>query len=208
MLLPLNALRDDKFGIMKAWSDGGYSDDLIMASHCFGTPPSNTLALHLLSFLSGWMAIIVLNHAMLGILAYVSWAVIAPSLDCCGAAYAAGYRVGTTAHPEPFLFSLAAAVFSLRWMTETGVKLLQSMDPASNEHLTPELFNWFKVWGAFFVAYALMPVCIIITWLHPHVVWSGVKYEKRKGRVVRVLHPQSTHLPYADVVPLTAAGND
>ncbi|KAK9803983.1 hypothetical protein WJX72_010372 [[Myrmecia] bisecta] len=34
MLFPLQDMRSDRYGIMQAWSDGGYSDDLIVAAKC------------------------------------------------------------------------------------------------------------------------------------------------------------------------------
>jgi len=34
MLLPLDALRSDRYGIVRAWREGGYSDDLTVAAKC------------------------------------------------------------------------------------------------------------------------------------------------------------------------------
>ncbi len=50
-------------------------------------------------------------------------------------------------------------------------------------------FSWIKLWLAFWISNALLPVCAACTWLKPDVVWSGVRYHKKDGRIVKVLHP-------------------
>ena len=34
MLFPLDPMTNDSYGIMHAWREGGYSDDLIVAAKC------------------------------------------------------------------------------------------------------------------------------------------------------------------------------
>ena len=34
MLFPLKCMAHDSYGIMQAWREGGYSDDLIVAAKC------------------------------------------------------------------------------------------------------------------------------------------------------------------------------
>lgn len=34
MMFPLEAMVHDSYGIMQAWREGGYSDDLIVAAKC------------------------------------------------------------------------------------------------------------------------------------------------------------------------------
>lgn len=34
MLIPMHAVREDTYGFVSAWRNGGYSDDLIMVTTC------------------------------------------------------------------------------------------------------------------------------------------------------------------------------
>ncbi len=43
-----------------------------------------------------------------------------------------------------------------------------------------------QVWAGFLANNAVLPVCATYTFLAPHVDWSGSRYWKRRGRVVRV----------------------
>jgi hypothetical protein len=45
--------------------------------------------------------------------------------------------------------------------------------------------NWAKVAAAFACAYALVPIAAAITATRATVVWEGVAYEKRRGKVTR-----------------------
>jgi hypothetical protein len=50
-------------------------------------------------------------------------------------------------------------------------------------------FSWLKLWMAFCISNAVLPVCAAYTWLKPDIVWSGVWYNKKNGRIVKVQHP-------------------
>lgn len=51
-------------------------------------------------------------------------------------------------------------------------------------------FNWVKLWLGFCISNAVLPMCAAYTWFMPDIVWSGVRYYKHNGRVVRVQHQQ------------------
>ena len=47
--------------------------------------------------------------------------------------------------------------------------------------------DWFKVWLAVCVVYAIAPLqCAYIFFVSDEVVWSGIRYRKRRGKVLRV----------------------
>ena len=43
-----------------------------------------------------------------------------------------------------------------------------------------------QVWLGFLMNNAILPLCMVYTVVQPHIDWSGVRYYKSKGRVVRV----------------------
>lgn len=51
-----------------------------------------------------------------------------------------------------------------------------------------ETFHWAKLWAAFVASNALLPFCMAYTFCTTHIDWSGVRYWRRGGRVVRVSH--------------------
>lgn len=51
-----------------------------------------------------------------------------------------------------------------------------------------ETFQWAKLWAAFVASNALLPFCMAYTFCTTHIDWSGVRYWRRGGRVVRVQH--------------------
>jgi len=66
--------------------------------------------------------------------------------------------------------------------------LFESLSPARRQAM-PAKFNWAMLWLGFGISNALLPICALYTRLQPDVVWSGVCYTKRHGRVTRVKHP-------------------
>ena len=47
-------------------------------------------------------------------------------------------------------------------------------------------FSWPRLWAGFLLNNAALPVAAAATLALPAVTWSGVRYRKRGGRVVRV----------------------
>ena len=48
--------------------------------------------------------------------------------------------------------------------------------------------DWFKVWLAVCVVYAVAPaLCAYVFFVSDEVVWSGIRYRKRRGKVFRVV---------------------
>lgn len=44
-------------------------------------------------------------------------------------------------------------------------------------------FNFVKLWTAFLIESCALPFCILYTLLVPYVVWGGITYRKRQGKV-------------------------
>ena len=51
-------------------------------------------------------------------------------------------------------------------------------------------FVWWKLWGGFCLANALLPCCAMYTCLHEKICWSGVTYTKLGGCIISVKHPE------------------
>lgn len=64
--------------------------------------------------------------------------------------------------------------------------LFAVLDPA-HQRVRPS-YNWAKLWLGFCITNAVLPLCALYTFVKPQVVWSGVQYWKRGGRIVKVQH--------------------
>jgi hypothetical protein len=49
-------------------------------------------------------------------------------------------------------------------------------------------FHWGKLWVGFIAANAVLPVCMVYTFLTRHITWAGVKYKRKKGKIISVEH--------------------
>jgi len=285
MLFPAEVLREDTIGIVRAWSNGGYSDDLIVAAKCGEAGkhiycPSSAIFRQTLVANPTWTTywnylrrqLYVmdtwagthnrrLNHGMLLLHCWLSWALVGPALAVAARAgawaaqvpllatqevYAGpgtawdwlGRLMGTNqggmcghvgaslpgtqsvSHHAAFLHrsssawasdrlamepgaaqcGSAAAVASalafvaacllagamLRWMTGVVMELLLALHPQAPHPPTLSAFSWPQVAAGFFATNALVPICALYTVVQPAITWSGTRYWKRGGRIVRV----------------------
>ena len=46
--------------------------------------------------------------------------------------------------------------------------------------------SWWRVAGAFWVTYALVPLASVVTLAKPTIEWAGIRYRKSGGKVVRI----------------------
>ncbi|KAK9803984.1 hypothetical protein WJX72_010372 [[Myrmecia] bisecta] len=188
MLFPLQDMRSDRYGIMQAWSDGGYSDDLIVAAKC-GEHGLQILCPSF-SILPQWL------EAGLRICLWVLETLLLPSQqvwDGPGTSlhwlrmFGVGKCPLSSASHLAFLACWALAALSLRWMSRVILDLFDQLSPASAP-LPRDLFNWLKLWLGFYINNAVLPFCMLYTKLCTSVEWSGVRYAKSRGRVMQVAH--------------------
>jgi hypothetical protein len=106
----------------------------------------------------------------------------------------AGSSALEAAASAAFAAAWAAAVAALAAMAAAVVALLAELDPPPPPpapRRAPPAFHWSRLWAAFVGANALLPLCLAYTFATRHVVWAGIRYERRRGRVVKVLHPRA-----------------
>jgi hypothetical protein len=65
------------------------------------------------------------------------------------------------------------------------LQLFAALSPGAPA-LQPRDFSWPRLWAGFLLNNAALPAAAAATLASPAVVWSGVRYRKRGGRVVRV----------------------
>ena len=88
-----------------------------------------------------------------------------------------------------FAVLILYTVFSLRWMTGVVCALLEALNPVDLADLNlVERFNWKKVWAGFIGANAVLPICMLYTFITRHITWAGVLYRRQGGKVVEVKH--------------------
>lgn len=86
-----------------------------------------------------------------------------------------------------FAASAAYAAAGLGWMTGVVLQLLQELNPSLTRRQL-HTFNWPKLWVAFCCANAVLPICMAYTFATRHIEWAGVRYTRRRGKVVSVQH--------------------
>lgn len=241
MLFRAAEMRHDARGILQAWSDGGYSDDLTVASQCTGQqltiycpgysifpqwldgsyPPrrwwnylrrqlyvmdtySNThnrrtnhglAALH--SYAS-WGVVLPATTVMLRMLLWVLAVLLLPTQQVYGGPNGAGSYLWlrlfgvercpwSLASLLAFTLSIVYMMAALQWMTRTVLDLFCALNPALKRHQL-DTFCWPKLWLAFYLNNAVIPLCIAYTFMTSHIDWSGIRYWRKRGKIVRVLH--------------------
>jgi len=84
--------------------------------------------------------------------------------------------------------SLYAAI-ALQWMTSIVCTVMEKLNP----HTLPpnsllKRFHWGKLWVGFITTNAVLPVCMVYTFLTRHITWAGVKYRRQSGKIISVEH--------------------
>lgn len=49
-------------------------------------------------------------------------------------------------------------------------------------------FQWWRLWLGLILENMILPWCILYTQMCSHIVWSGITYHKRHGKVCRIAH--------------------
>lgn len=84
--------------------------------------------------------------------------------------------------------SLYAAI-ALRWMTSVVCTVMEKLNPRT---LPPnsllKRFHWGKLWVGFIVGNAVLPVCMVYTFMTRHITWAGVTYRRQSGKIIAVEH--------------------
>jgi hypothetical protein len=81
------------------------------------------------------------------------------------------------------------AAIALRWMTSIVCTVMEKLNP----HTLPpnsllKRFHWGKLWVGFIAANAVLPVCMVYTFITRHITWAGVKYRRQSGKIIGVEH--------------------
>ncbi len=241
----------DALGLLAAWREGGYSDDLAAAARAtelglkvavprsavfaqWVEPPPSVRAYW--NYLRRQLAVLDTYHnaharrvnwALAALHAAASWGFALPALAlgaraalraaaaalvfsvelrggggsrlaAAAAVLVSGDGAGSSAleaaAAAAFAAAAAAAAAALAAMAAAVVALLGELDPPSPPpapRRPPPAFHWPRLWAAFVGANALLPLCLAYTFATRHVVWAGIRYERRRGRVVKVLHPRA-----------------
>lgn len=240
MLFRAAEVRHDARGILQAWQDGGYSDDLTVASKC--TELGLVIYCPGYSIFPQWLdgaysprrwwnylrrQLYVMdtysnphnrrtNHGLAAFACYAAWGVMLPATTVMlrlvlwalatlllptqqvyggpgGSSYLWLRLFGVERCPWSlaslisFSLSIAYLMLSLRWMTHTVLDLFCALNPALRRRQL-DTFCWPKLWLGFYLNNAVMPLCIAYTFLTSHIDWSGIRYWRKGGKVVRVLH--------------------
>ncbi|KAK9804057.1 hypothetical protein WJX73_000030 [Symbiochloris irregularis] len=87
--------------------------------------------------------------------------------------FAAGTCPLSTLSLTLFLAAFALAGTALLWMVAVSCALFRELSPDAQPPYTAEMFNWAKVWAAFFVSNTILPFCMVYTACASSIDWSG-----------------------------------
>jgi hypothetical protein len=88
-----------------------------------------------------------------------------------------------------FIICSFYAAISLRWMTKIFCTVMEQLNPSTlfaNSLL--KRFHWGKLWVGFIAANAVLPMCMVYTFMTRHITWAGVKYRRSGGKIISVEH--------------------
>ena len=204
-------------GIVDAWRRGGYSDDLAAAATCtarglpilcpahavFRQPvPGDAALADAWRYLRRQLAVLItypdrrtrLTHlALAAAHAYWSLALVAPFLVLPHRALlAADARERPHgASPVPIAALGVAWIFcwvGLRQMLDATLALCRAGRKQPGAEAVR--FCWWRLGLGLLLNNALVPVCLVVTFLRPSIVWAGIRYTIRDGKVALVRHPE------------------
>lgn len=69
---------------------------------------------------------------------------------------------------------------------EVMLALFKELSPGDSHPPQHDCFSWFKLWLGFYLTNAVLPCCMLYTYLNPWVEWGGIWYAKSKGKVKRL----------------------
>uniref|UniRef100_A0A7S3VJX6 ceramide glucosyltransferase n=1 Tax=Dunaliella tertiolecta TaxID=3047 RepID=A0A7S3VJX6_DUNTE len=242
MLLRADCLRPhDRYGILQAWLDGGYSDDLILAAQCgkqglaVATPSfaifpqrlekdvswskywnylrrqlfvldtyansHNRLVNYTMAAVSTYFCVAFcaaaalvafsgLQLALCALQSWKSWSTDSSNLSSTtGLSFSQVLGLADMGHAPilvcVLLLALLLAHVGLHFMTSEVLQLLAVLSPA-RPPIPISSFHVAYLLPALLVQCVLMPCCLAYTLLQPAVVWSGTRYFKSKGKVVKI----------------------
>ncbi|KAH0790168.1 Ceramide glucosyltransferase [Histomonas meleagridis] len=106
-----------------------------------------------------------------------------------------------------FKFNLAGklgivSIFLWIFMTETIKNAMKTMAKVSNQQRPPEQhvkieLNRFKIFLGIAIHTFLMPISVVYIMLSNSIVWAGVRYYKKNGKIVKVERKGSDGRPYS-----------
>ena len=139
-----------------------------------------------------------INHGMLGVLSYLSfaatggmswgmWRIIVWVFSVLvygkdDVVYGDKYNVML---PFLTLFSFVCALRAAKSMYRELGSLSNVLGDKSAQSEISDI-QWWKVGVAFWVTYSIVPVAVVVTVCKNTIEWAGIRYRKRKGKVVRV----------------------
>jgi hypothetical protein len=91
-------------------------------------------------------------------------------------------------HPSLWtcLASLIYMSLGLHYMTGIIITLMSKLNPALSSSAMHAAFHWPRMLLGLWLNNAVIPVCMVYTFLKPTIVWSGVRYRRSGGKVVGV----------------------
>lgn len=94
-----------------------------------------------------------------------------------------------------FLLSVFYMTCGLSKMIAETASLLSILHPEFAKESILQCFCWWKLAIGFWIAYAASPFCLLYTFCTRHIVWSGVEYRRRSGKVFVKAHRDSPTYP-------------
>eukprot|EP00775_Hariotina_reticulata_P008153 gene8153-8346_t len=177
------------------WREGGYSDDLLLAGYCAATQrsiglPASALFPQLLAPGCTWKQY---------------WNYLRRQLFVLDTYYNRHNQVIN--HTMMIAHSYGSAVFTMA-AAATGVQLtlllllllglsfcwvfglFRVLSSDAKPQVAHPRVSWVLLWAGWLLSNAVLPYCMLYTYLCNHIEWSGTVYHKKSGKVVRVVHKQ------------------
>jgi hypothetical protein len=88
-----------------------------------------------------------------------------------------------------FVAVVAASQAAIAFMFREALALFSVLSPAAGNAVLAPRTCFTLLWAGWVFENALLPFAMAVTAASISISWGGIRYEKRRGRVARVLHP-------------------
>jgi len=87
-----------------------------------------------------------------------------------------------------FVTCTVAAQCAMGFMYRQVFRLFRVLSPNAEPQVAHPHVCWALVWAGWLLSNAVLPCCMLYTYLCNRIEWSGVVYHKQAGKVVKVVH--------------------
>jgi hypothetical protein len=100
------------------------------------------------------------------------------------------FTTATTISSWMFVGLTASSLAAIRYMIQQVLQLFRVLSPTAGDQVLRPRISLTLLWLGWALENAVLPFCMLYSFCCDRIVWGGITYHKKGGRVCKVVHPQ------------------